>query len=107
MPLSYGQKYALYILLAKHSNHPSGKSAFRQLVENQVAAGNTDQQALRLAAQNFDPNIDTSAIGPLTNLEDDNSLRAALAMPYTGGSCPGLAASTAIYNAIKGIQDPT
>ena len=106
MPLSYGQQYALYTLLAEHSDHPGGKSDFRQSVETLIAAGQTDQQALRQVALTFDSGIDTTAIGPFT-LGDENSLRTAINLPYTGGSCPGRAASLAIFNAIEGLQDPT
>jgi hypothetical protein len=105
MPLTYGQQYAIYELLAAHSDHPSGKSDFRNSVERLIGTGLTDQQAVQQVANVYDPNLDTTAIGPLT-LGDENSIRVALNMAYTGGSCPGGGGSLAIFKAIEGVQGP-
>jgi hypothetical protein len=105
MPLNTGQQYALYVLLAQHPHSPpnDGKSALRLAVESAVPGSPTPQDyqtALQNAAAAMDPNIDTSAIGPFT-LDDAQSIRSALALPYSGAACPTKEAGIDIYNALK------
>jgi len=101
MPLTAGEKYALYELLATHSNDTDGKSSVRVAVENSIAAGSSPRDALRAAAFGLDNTIDQGAIGDF-DLADPATLRTALALDdYTGGACPGGTASVALFGALK------
>jgi len=105
MALSGGAKWALYLLMAKHSDTPDGKSAFRTEVENNGTPGNY-KPAFLAAAQSLDNTITANDI--VGNIPDLSAptLRTALGMgglyPGQAGPCPDGGNGTAIYKALAG-----
>ncbi len=100
MALSYGQKWAMYLLLAEHSGAGATKSAFGLKVDNFHKGGKSLQDAV-IAAANEDigkgiTSADFAAPLPTLNAQD---LRKSLALTAsspgavgfyipTGTSCP-------------------
>jgi len=77
--LTYGQKWAIYLLLAEHAGMRGTKSQFRRTIEDYVKNHKLPlRDAVEKAArEQIDPNIEVGSIGPLQSLAAED-LRAAL-----------------------------
>ncbi len=102
MPLTRGQKYALYSLLAHTDGGPKSKSHLRLEIEKAPPAGR--RKALQDYAVKLDSNIDPDDIGEF-DLNNVESMRAVFGRieEFPGPAWPDEAFGKQLYDAIKKI----
>jgi len=119
MALNYGTKWAIYMLLGKHTGTKGVQSKFRTTVGQYVDQQMSITDAVTKAAQEqIDPTIQAGDIQPLQTTTADD-LRVALGLDDyydpTQGDCPGgntdssgtvLDNQQAIANALVGMTGP-
>jgi hypothetical protein len=118
MALSYGQKWAMYLLLAEHSGTGATKSAFRVNVDNNMRSGKSVQDAV-IAAANEDigtgiTSADFAAPLKTLNAEDlRNSLALNASSPKdvslyipNGTTCPPSLVQKSIVASLSKMQAP-
>jgi hypothetical protein len=92
MALNYGTKWAIYMLLGKHTGAKGLQSQFATTVGKYITQGMTNQAAVvRATQEQLDPRVQAGDIGALQTLTADD-LRPALGLAAlydsTQGDCP-------------------
>ncbi len=102
MPLTRGQKYALYFLLANTDGGSNSKSHLRETVELKPKA--EQRRAMQDYAVKLDITIDPNDIGDF-DFANVASMRTAFDMDgeYTGPACPDAPTTQQLFNAIKNM----
>ena len=111
MAITYGEKWAIYLLLAQHSGTVGTKSEFRTRVEDYFHGGtglSLQDAVVKAAQEEVSPAITNGDIGALQSLDAPdlrNNLGMAASFYIPGsGSCPPGPAQSKIIGALKTIQ---